>query len=1140
MEATGNSELNGIEGLTVYDQETFEENVSKSLDVLVSKQKREHDLKRLTKELKSVEDKLVVVKANLTKIDDKLREAVSRGITSDRRLQTFLDQQDKFKQEIENLTKDKAEIEEALSEIDQDDTGQTNEPAKEENKKETKREKSIRLGQMTAFGTVLTSKTEQDEDNWVASRNYVRDWMDTEEDSGDEKKSLKIEKKRPDKIARYDDKGWNTDDSDWDYSDEDKNDDAVSERIAKKKIKNYNTVDDGDKDLYLERLQEWQDSRSASDEALDSKYEELDGGLRVPARLWQSLYHYQKVAVQWMWELHQQDVGGILGDEMGLGKTVQLVAYLASLSYSSKKQRRCKIGPVLIVCPTTVMYQWVKEFHTWWAPFRVCILHETGSYQGPREHLVKIVGQSSSPTVLVTSYSSALTFKDQLTAQNFDYIVLDEGHKIRNPDAQITLAVKQFTTAHRLILSGSPLQNNLKELWSLFDFIYPGKLGTLPVFMQQFSIPITMGGYSNANRSQVATAHKCATVLRDTINPYLLRRLKSDVKAHINLPSKNEQVLFCRLTDEQRQLYRSYIESGEVKNILDGRLQVFLGLITLRKLCNHPDLFDGGPKHFGTNDLEELEPPEKFGYWKRSGKMIVVESLLKLWKKQGHKVLLFTQSRKMLTILEYFLRDYNYTYLKLDGTTSIGSRQGLINKFNNSPDLFVFLLTTKVGGLGVNLTGANRVVIFDPDWNPSTDTQARERAWRIGQSREVTIYRLLTSGTIEEKIYHRQIFKQLLVNRVLKDPTQKRFFKSNDLYDLFTLNEGTSDKTETSAIFAGTNSEIDVERREKRKRQNDQVRNSAVAPAVKKAKKIDTFKVIEQDGRKDQGHSKASSSKNSLSDQDKERLREKVRQISLKLTAKKDTLEKKKHKKKRKKDARFEGSRLSHLDKMDTYKAPPNPEASSAKDDDYVLSRLFKKSGVHSALKHDAIMNGDGGADFALIDAEAERVAKEAVQRLRDSRRNCFRANEGIPTFTGSNGFQKKPRFGKSSKKMSKTADAMSAEDLLQKMRERNRLLPNQARSNFFEGQDLFQPDGERNGFEPNAELLADIRNFIAFQNTSAGDGEATTQSLVENFKEKLPPVKNPLFKALLNEICTFQKSPYSSTGIWRLKDEFR
>lgn len=273
--------------------------------------------------------------------------------------------------------------------------------------------------------------------------------------------------------------------------------------------------------------------------------------------------------------------------------------------------------------------------------FVLAILHETGSYQGSKDQLIRSIGKSSG--ILITSYSSILRYKEVLTQQDFDYVVLDEGHKIRNPDAQVTLAVKQFTTSHRLILSGSPLQNNLKELWSLFDFIYPGKLGTLPVFVQSFSIPITMGGYSNANRSQVATAHKCATVLRDTINPYLLRRLKSDVKSHINLPGKNEQVLFCRLTEDQRQMYRDYLDSGQVKGILDGRLQVFIGLIALRKICNHPDLHDGGPKHFGSNVPEE--PADEFGYWRRSGKMIVVESLLKLWKKQGHKVLFFTQSR---------------------------------------------------------------------------------------------------------------------------------------------------------------------------------------------------------------------------------------------------------------------------------------------------------------------------------------------------------------------------------------------------------------------------------------------------------------------------------------------------------------
>merc|ERR1719319_1441020 len=186
--------------------------------------------------------------------------------------------------------------------------------------------------------------------------------------------------------------------------------------------------------------------------------------------------------------------------------------------------------------------------------------------------------------------------------------------------------------------------------------------------------------------------------------------------------------------------------------------------------------------------------------------MVVIHSLLKLWKKQGHRVILFSQSRQMIKILEKYVKGQGYSYLKLDGTTAVSSRQGLIKKFNTS-DIFVFLLTTRVGGLGVNLTGANRVVIFDPDWNPSTDMQARERSWRIGQKKQVTIYRLMTAGTIEEKIY----YKQILVNRVLKDPKQRRFFKSNDLYELFTLTEATEDgDTETSAIFAGTGSNIKV------------------------------------------------------------------------------------------------------------------------------------------------------------------------------------------------------------------------------------------------------------------------------------------------------------------------------------------
>ena len=245
---------------------------------------------------------------------------------------------------------------------------------------------------MTAFGTLLVSKT-----NRVDENRSSKQWMDHDDESdNDEKKKKQIRKRKleqqmpshkkksklqialdelgynlqsqfyryafspieKDAVERYDD-SWNTDDEDWAYTDNEDEESSKDSGIGiKKRRKNHNTVDDGDKDIYLQRLQEWQDTINEDDDDLD--YEELEGGMRVPARLWTSLYHYQKVAVQWLWELHQQDVGGILGDEMGLGKTVQIIAFLASLSYSAKSQRRCKIGPVLIVCPTTVMYQWVS------------------------------------------------------------------------------------------------------------------------------------------------------------------------------------------------------------------------------------------------------------------------------------------------------------------------------------------------------------------------------------------------------------------------------------------------------------------------------------------------------------------------------------------------------------------------------------------------------------------------------------------------------------------------------------------------------------------------------------------------------------------------------------------------------------
>ena len=372
------------------------------------------------------------------------------------------------------------------------------------------------------------------------------------------------------------------------------------------------------------------------------------------------------------------------------------------------------------------------------------------------------------------TYSTFRSESLMLLENDYSYCILDEGHKIRNPDAKCTISVKSVRTKHRLLLTGAPMQNNLRELWSLFDFVHPGLLGTLPLFESQFVEPINVGGYVNANRLQVQMAYRCATVLRGVIEAYILRRLKKTVMDQ--LPQKTEEVLFCRLTEVQRRKYNNYLNSDEIDSVLDGTRRSFRAIGILRKICNHPDL------------LEYHQPVRKhsYGSYERSGKMKVLHHILPQWKDQGHKALLFSQTQQMLDILETYCQDCNYNYLRMDGNTPVNQRQQLVDKFNQDDEIsngdssnaiFLFLLTTRVGGLGVNLIGANRVILFDPDWNPSVDVQARERAWRIGQKRRVTIYRLITSGTIEEKVYHRQIFKTFLANRVLKDPRQQRFFK---------------------------------------------------------------------------------------------------------------------------------------------------------------------------------------------------------------------------------------------------------------------------------------------------------------------------------------------------------------------------
>lgn len=872
-------------------------------------------------------------------------------------------------------------------------------------------------------------------------------------------------------------------------------------------------VDDGNEEFYQKRLHQWISQRSKQRKKNDGSFSDsestsewllphptvpdaiLDSQFKLPGDIHSALFDYQKTCVQWLWELHSQKTGGIIGDEMGLGKTIQVIAFLAGLHYLGLLDK-----PVLLVVPATVMNQWVNEFHRWWPPFRCVILHSIGS--GMSRNLIRTEEQLEAHLeaeegdedaeismrsanaqanakeivarvlqkghVLVTTYVGLRIYSKHILPHEWGYAVLDEGHKIRNPNSEISLACKRIKTYNRVILSGTPIQNNLIELWSLFDFVFPGRLGTLPVFEQQFAIPINMGGYANATNVQVQTGYKCAVVLRDLISPYLLRRLKVDVAQ--DLPKKSEMVLFVKLTQYQHDLYEKFLASDDADAILKGKRRVLMGVDILRKICNHPDLVD--------REVLLRKKGYNYGNPARSGKMQVTKNLLQLWQAQGHRTLLFCQTRQMLDILEKFINrllcvddtgnenGQGFNYLRMDGSTPISRRQQLVDTFNNNEFYHVFLLTTKVGGLGVNLTGADRVIIYDPDWNPSTDIQARERAWRLGQKKDITIYRLMTAGTIEEKIYHRQIFKTFLTNKILKDPKQRRFFKLNDLHDLFTLGDPDERGTETGEMFNGSEKtflgtkERRLTRLEKSAHKNDD--DLLQVASIMGVSKLDKFAGEEEDDSNDK----------------------------------------------------------------------------DGKDDNRLMEGLFSNAGVvHSALKHDEIV-GHSEPELSLVEKEANRVAKEAADALRTSRIAARKTAVGTPTWTGKFGvagrfgLKKKPGLGIKTKpgiarETTPVASSLSSSSILGELRHRR----NGASSDRFSF-------GAKEA--PNAELVkSDLLESIIEVLSRQPGGFAKSNKILASLPKSVD-LKNEkelvMVRSLLREAAEWQKDQKG----WRLKPVFK
>lgn len=519
------------------------------------------------------------------------------------------------------------------------------------------------------------------------------------------------------------------------------------------------TIDDSDLDVYNSRNSYIRDFCEPYIEMHD-----IDDDIHLPKALWDSLFPHQKVALEWLTDLWKKGAGGIEGDEMGLGKTAIVSTFFHALYVSGKLKK-----PILVICPLTVAQQWIRELHIWCPQMHAILLHSTRANQKITiDEIISSVEETNS--IIVTNYEFLQHTKDTMPLHVIDWsiVVCDEGHKIRNYQSSISRLVKKIMADFRLAVSGSPIQNNLLELWSLFDFAIPGLLGTLEIFQRDFADPIKIGGYANSSPANVFRAYKAAVTLRDLIKPYLLRRLKKNVAA--DLPSKSEQIFFVKLNEIQETIYRNFLNSSTCREILRGKAEFFVGIDYLRKICNHPALADKC-----SVDIHN------------SSKLTLLEKLLPQWEKNNHRVLLFSQYLKMLDFVELLLKSLNLSYYRIDGDTQASQRIKTMDKFN-SGKRFACILSTKVGGVGVNLIGADRVIIIDPDWNPSTDSQALERAWRIGQKKPVSVFRLITIGTIEEKMYKKQIFKQFLSNKILQSPNQRRMFKPQTIKDMFTLN----------------------------------------------------------------------------------------------------------------------------------------------------------------------------------------------------------------------------------------------------------------------------------------------------------------------------------------------------------------
>ncbi|XP_026563004.1 DNA repair and recombination protein RAD54-like [Pseudonaja textilis] len=520
---------------------------------------------------------------------------------------------------------------------------------------------------------------------------------------------------------------------------------------------------------------------------------------------------HQREGVKFLWECVTSrripgSHGCIMADEMGLGKTLQCITLIWTLLRQSPD---CKpeIDKAIVVAPSSLVKNWYNEVGKWLGGRIQPLAIDGGSKEDIDNKLVGFVNQRGrripSP-ILIISYETFRLHAEALKKGSVGLVICDEGHRLKNSDNQTYQALNSLNTPRRVLISGTPIQNDLLEYFSLVHFVNTGILGTAQEFKRHFEIPILKGRDADANEAGRQKGEERLKELISIVNRCLIRRT-SDILSKY-LPVKIEQVVCCRPTPLQVELYKYFLmQAKPAEDLKEGKMNVssLSSITSLKKLCNHPALiyekcveeeegFVGALQLFPSGyHIKSLEP-------QLSGKMLVLDYILAVTRSTSDdKVVLVSNYTQTLDLFEKLCRSRRYLYVRLDGTMSIKKRAKIVERFNNlsSPE-FIFMLSSKAGGCGLNLIGANRLVMFDPDWNPANDEQAMARVWRDGQKKTCYIYRLLSTGTIEEKIFQRQTHKKALSSCVVDEEQDvERHFSLGELKELFTLNETTTSDT---------------------------------------------------------------------------------------------------------------------------------------------------------------------------------------------------------------------------------------------------------------------------------------------------------------------------------------------------------